>query len=288
MERLGSEAERYLRVVVEGHPIWVRGELQDELRGHLTEAIGRRLAAGADPATAEAEALEAFGPADELRRQLADVHRHRSSATGRLLQAVLLWSASVPVDWLAPLRLVLRRPIGNFGRDYALGRYDAIITRGERELRERGPRFNLHHELGMAYGAIGELDRALEHYQAEVDRLHSYPLPRLLGGSMALATAYSNLAGILERLGRVEDADRAVRAGLDVDGPHGMLHLQRALRLVALGDRDRAIDHLEALLDHKRSHGRERLFLFATQAETFDPIRQDPRFGRLRLRAAAA
>ncbi len=52
MERLGSESERYLRVVVSGLPIWVRAELQSELRDHLADAIQRRVEAGADPAAA--------------------------------------------------------------------------------------------------------------------------------------------------------------------------------------------------------------------------------------------
>ena len=77
MERLGSESERFLRYVVSGLPIWVRGELQAELRDHLKDAIQRRLEAGADLERAEAEVLAAFGPADELQRELLRVHgRH--------------------------------------------------------------------------------------------------------------------------------------------------------------------------------------------------------------------
>ena len=37
-----------------------------------------------------------------------------------------------------------------------LGRYDALIVRGEHELRVRGPRFHLHAELWLAYNAIRE------------------------------------------------------------------------------------------------------------------------------------
>jgi len=43
-----------------------------------------------------------------------------------------------------------------------------LIARGEVELRTCDPRFDLHHELGLAYNAIGEYQRAFEHLQAEV------------------------------------------------------------------------------------------------------------------------
>jgi len=77
MERLGSESERYLRVVVSGLPIWVRGELQAELRDHLHDAVQRRIQVGAEPAEAETAVLAALGPADELQREFLRVHRRR-------------------------------------------------------------------------------------------------------------------------------------------------------------------------------------------------------------------
>lgn len=287
MERLGPEAERYLREVVAGLPIWVRGEVLEELHAHVAEAIRRRVASGADEATAEAATIEAFGPADELRRELVRVHR-RSSSTGLAwLYAILGWLSRLPIDWLAPIRLLTRRPLGNFHRDYALGRYDAIITRGERELRARGPRFDLHHELGLAYNAIGEHDRAFVHLRAEVDWLQQHPLPRLLGRSMALATAYSNLAGVLESLGRLREAEEAVLVGLAADNRHQMLHLQRAKHLVARGQREEALRHLELALDDSRVQPRGQAVLMVTQDVAFDAIRHEPRFTRVLLRAVA-
>jgi tetratricopeptide (TPR) repeat protein len=288
MERLGPEAERNLRAVVEGQPIWVRGELEEELRGHLAEGIQRRVQQGADPATAEREALAAFGPADELRRQLVRVPRPGVSGGGSLLGALLDWWHRLPVDWLAPLKLLRGRPLGNFPRNYDLGRYDAIIARGEHELRTCGPRFNLHHELGMAYNAVGEYERALGHLRAEVEWLRRHPLPRLLGGTFALATANSNLAGVLEKLGRLDEVEAAVAAGLAADPPHGMLHMQRARRRAARGDREGALRDLRALFEDRRIRPRTQFLLFVTQDSTFAPLRDDADFRRLLVRAAAA
>lgn len=287
MERLGSEGERYLRAVVEGQPIWVRGALEEELRGHISDAIQRRVQHGADEETAEREALEAFGPAEELRRDLARVPRP-GRLGGGVLGALVEWWLRLPVDALAPLKLLRGRPVGSFSRDYALGRYDAIIARGEHELRRRGPRFNLHHELGLAYNAIRDHERALEHLRADVAWLQHHPLPRFLGGGMALATSYSNLAGVLETLGRLDEADAAVAAGLAIDSKHGMLHLQRAKRLVVHGDSDGALRDLEALLEDARMRPRSQLVLFATQDPTFAPLREHPGFRRMLLRAVAA
>lgn len=154
--------------------------------------------------------------------------RRPGRLSGGLLGALAEWWLRLPFDVLAPIKLLQGPPVGNFDRDYTLGRYDAIIAGGELELRTRGPRFNLHHELGLAYNAIGEYDRALEYLRAELTSVQVHPLPRLLGRSMALATASSNLAGALERLGRGEDARAAIEAGLAVDARHGMLRLQRA------------------------------------------------------------
>src|SRR5215213_8937747 len=137
MERLGSESERYLRQVVSGLPIWVRGELQAELRDHLTDGIRRRTEAGADPERAEAEALEALGPTDELQRELLHVHRRRPWL-GWLADTV---AALISRLSFGPFRSMVSSY--RFPRDYNLGRYDALIVRGEHELRVRGPRFNL-------------------------------------------------------------------------------------------------------------------------------------------------
>src|SRR5688572_24906567 len=125
MERLGSESERYLRHVVSGLPIWVRKELQAELGDHLVESIQRRVEAGTDPTVAEAEALAALGPVDELQRELLRVHRRRAwrGALADALAAVLSRVA------FGPLRSMLSSY--SFQRDYPLGRYDAIIVRGE-------------------------------------------------------------------------------------------------------------------------------------------------------------
>jgi len=287
MERLGSEAEAYLREAVAGHPIWVRSELDEELRGHLADAIERRVRPGADRESAERDALVALGPASELRQGLARVprpERYRSGLLGALA-AVCLY---IPIDLAAVFKTLTGRPRGSFQHDYQLGRYDAIIARDELELRTRGPRFNLHHELGMAYNAIRDYESARHHLVADVDWLQHHPLPRLLGGQMALATAYCNLAGVMDAMGRPDEADAALAAGLAADARHGMLHLQRARRRAATGNVQGALNDLRALLEDHRMQPRAQLLLLVAQDSAFAEVRDDPQFQRLMLRAAAA
>src|SRR6185369_13959501 len=114
----------------------------------------------------------------------------------------------------------------------SLGRYDAIIVSGEHELRVRSPRFRLHEELGLAYNAIRDYPRALDHFRAGVDWLRAHPLPRIFRPATALATTYSNVAGVLESMGRREECEAATREGLALDGRNPMLHLQRSRQLV--------------------------------------------------------
>lgn len=285
MERLGSDAERYLRDAVQGHPIWIRSELEEELRGHLVDAIDRQMQRGVDRQTAEREALAALGPASDLRDALANVPRRDSKRAG-LFGALAALSMYIPFDVAVVFKIITGRPGGSFQRDYQLGRYDSIIARNELELRRYGPRFNLHHELGMAYNAIGDYESALQHLSSEVDWLKGHPLPRLFGGPRALATAYSNLSGVLDAMGRHDEADQAVAAGLDADPKHGMLHLQRARRRAAQGGIEGALSDIRALLEDQRMQPRAQLLVVVTQDPVFASVRDDPQFQRLILRAA--
>lgn len=282
MERLGSESERYLRFVVSGLPIWVRGELQAELRDHLADGIRRRVDAGADSARAEVEALAALGPADELQRDLLNVHRRRPWL-GWLADAV---ATSISRLSFGPLRPMISSY--RFPRDYALGRYDALIVRGEHELRVRGPRFNLHEELGLAYNAIRDYPRALDHFRAEADWLKANRLPRIFRPSLALATTYSNLAGVLEAMGRREESEAATREGLAIDALHPMLHLQRSRQLAARGDSVGTVNHLETAFNSRAPRGFDKAILMFAQDPGYNGVRDDPRFQRLLLRAAAS
>jgi tetratricopeptide (TPR) repeat protein len=103
-----------------------------------------------------------------------------------------------------------------------------------------------------------------------------------------LATVYSNLAGVLETLGRGEEAEAALRAGLAVDARHAFLNLQWARRLAARGDHAEALRHLERAAADWRPRPRGQPVLVFAQDAHFDAIRHDPRFQRVILRAAAA
>ncbi len=288
MERLGSEAERYLRQAVEGLPIWTRAEVQEEIRAHLNDAIQHRMAAGADATTAEQAAVEASGPAKDARARFQQAHRRGRKpwwqSEGLINLTIRLGTL---VDWFALIKLWNRRPRGNFLKDYQDGRYDAIIERGERELRERGPRFNLHHELGMAYSCIGELEKAVAHLEAELALRQRKPIAKMFGRSLSLASAYGNLAGLLERLGRTNEAESALRAGLAIDNRPLMLHLCLARLLAARNETDEALRHIEAAATDRTTHPKAKTLLLFSADPHFDQIRSDPRFGRVMLRAVA-
>src|SRR3982751_3007483 len=73
MERLGSESERYLRQVVSGLPIWVRGELQAELRDHLTDGIRRPM-----PSVRWSRSSACNSPRTQIGSPLTTWRRYRS------------------------------------------------------------------------------------------------------------------------------------------------------------------------------------------------------------------
>jgi len=176
-----------------------------------------------------------------------------------------------------------------FARDYRLGHYDAIIVRGEHELRVRGPRYHLHAELGLAYNAILEYERALEHLQTDLAWLHAHPLPRFFSPASVLATTYSNLAGVLEALGRREEAQTAVEQGLDLDGRHPMLQLIRSRQLAERGDGSGAVRHLTAAFEMPRMpRGFDKSLLLFAQDLSFSGVRDEPQFQWILPRAAAS
>ena len=195
---------------------------------------------------------------------------------------------TIRLDALAPVKLVLGRPAGNFARDYQLGRFDAIVERGERELERSGPRFNLHHALGMAYSAIGDRDHALEHLTAEVAWQLANPRPFGFTAKMALATAYSNLGGAQESAGQLAEAEQTVRQSLRVDETHMMLNLQMARFDARRGDEASALGHLEVASRDQRVRPPGRTLLLFGQDPVFAAIRGKPRFQRILLRAAAS
>lgn len=200
--------------------------------------------------------------------------------------------------WLPELPHIQLRPkfmiwwhTSKYPHQYAEGRYDEIIPRLERELAARGPNDDIHHELGLAYNAARDYERALRHLQAAVDlrRAHAKPKTSPEERDVVLANAYSNLAGVLESLGRHDEAASAVRAGLVADGRSFMLNFQQARFLVERGDISEALEHLDVSLKDPTTvvgnfdHGETLLLVLST--DTYDPARKDPRFSALALRA---
>ena len=307
MARLTPETERLLRKAVAGLPFLKRSEAKDELRAHLEDAIQQRLAQGSERELAEREAVAALGSADVLNRELLRAHFGRSWLLQLLNYKLIRWIVQVPSGPLGFLARVERTPRGP---------NEEAIERLERELATRGPGWEVYVRLGSLYSAsahhelalavkqalTGDRERyqahkeaaenkrecALAHQQAAVEWLKAHPVSwRFVGGQQrALAVAYSQLAGILESLGRDDEAEAAVRAGLAVDDEFCGLNFQKAHYCLKRGDLDGTFYHLDASLDDNLTngdHGKGLLFMLHTNA--FEPLRKDKRFGHLLRRA---
>ena len=168
------------------------------------------------------------------------------------------------------------------------GRHDEAIERAQREFASHGPSLLAHERLAAAYSASGDHERVLTHRQAAVDWLTTHPASwRFIEGQdTALGAAYCNLASALNCLGRKDEAEAAVRAGLAVDDGNFMLNLLQAEYCLKRDDYDGAFHHLEASLDEDRMvMDVGKFLLMFLHGDDFDPLRQDARFGRIVQRA---
>ena len=307
MARLTPETERFLRKAAAGLPYLKRSEAKGELRAHLHDAIVHRVARGCDRTQAEKQAVAALGDAAALNRGLLRAHFGRWWLPFFLRHKLTRWLVRAPSGPLGFLARVERTP-----RDLN----EEAIARLERELAGGEPNFWKHEKLAALYdisanhelkraveltkagdrdgfrarvqAADAKRERALALREAQVAWLEERPsIRRMVGGQRrALAVAYSSLAGTLESLGRDDEAETAVRAGLAVDDEFCGLNFQQAQYCLKRGDLDGAFLHLDAALDDDLTggdHGKSLLFVLNT--ETFAPLRQDRRFGRILQRA---
>ncbi len=273
-----------------GLPFLKRSEAIDELRTHIKDGIEHRVAQGSAPTVAEQEAVDAIGDAAALNRGLLRAHFGRKWLLHYLYSKLSWW---LPELWHIQLRpkFMIWKHTSKYSHQYAEGRYDEIIPRLERELAARGPNDDIHHELGLAYNASGDYERALTHLQAAVDlcKVHAKPKSSPEDRDFGLSIAYSSLAGVLDRLGRRDEAMSAVRSGLVADGRSSMLNLQQARFLVERGYISEALDHLEVSLNDPTTvvgkFDRGETVLLVLSTDTYDPARKDPRFSTLVQRA---
>ena len=273
-----------------GLPFRKRSEAINELRAHLEDAIEQRVAQGSARTSAEQEAVDAFGDAAALNRGLLRAHFGKLWVLRYLYSKFSWWLPELGHIQFRP-KFVIWKHTSKYHHLYVEGRYDEIIPRLERELAAGGPNGDIYHELGLAYNASGDYERALTHLQAAVDwhKAHAKPITSPDERDFGLSVAYSNLAGVLERLERHDEAESAVRAGLVADGRSSMLNLQQAKFLVKRGDVSEALDHLEISLNDPTTvvgkFDRGEALLLVLSTETYDPARRDPRFSALVQRA---
>ena len=256
---------------------------REEIRA--LEGLRHELAQHIERLHAEREAVVALGDAAALKRELLRAHfggkwplQFLRERLVRLLVQLLR----------GPLSFMVRVERDQIQCLIRQGRYDEAIERAEREFASRGPSLLTHERLAGAYSAGADHERALTHRQAAVDWLTMHPVSwRFIEGQqVALGAAYCNLASALSCLGREDEAEAAVRAGLTVDDENFMLNLLQAEYCLKRGDYDDTFHHLEASLDEDcmvMDVGKYLLMLL--HGNDFDPLRQDERFNRIVQRA---
>lgn len=249
----------------------------EEVRQGLAQRIARL--------QAERDAVAALGGANALNRELLRAHfggRWPLHFLRERFVRLLLQLARGPLSFMTRVeRDEIRSLIEQ-------GRHNEAIECAEREFASRGPGFLTHERLAAAYSASGDHERVLTHRQAAVDWLKAHPVSwRFIEGQhVALGIAYCNLAGALKRLGREDEAEAAVRAGLAVDDGNFMLNLLQAENCLKHGDYDSAFHHLEESLDEDRTvMDVGKFLLMLLHGNDFDPLRQDERFSRIVQRA---
>lgn len=274
-----------------GLPSRKRKEARDELRAHLEDAIAHRVAQGGEREMAEQESVAALGDVETLNRELIRAHWGRKWPFQVLLRKAGGYLPQLPRVRLRRSGLSFWTYTSKYRRQSAEGRYDEIIERLEGELESQGPNHGIHHELGLAYNAIGEYESALSHLRAKVELLKksSEPQRSRSGQDVWLAGAYCNLAGVLKTLGREEEAEDAVRAGLAADGKNFLLNYQQAEFCLRRADLDGTFHHLAACLkddpDDVGNLDQGKTLLHILSTDRFDPARKDPRFSALVQRA---
>lgn len=290
MARLTPETERFLRKAVAGLPFRKRSEAKDELRAHLEDAVAQRIAQDSERAQTEKQAVAALGSAKVLNRELLRAHFGKKWLLHYLIHKLSWWLPELPHIQLRP-RFAIWKYASKSRRLRDQGREDEVIARFERELALRGPSADIHEDIGSAYNAIGEHERALTHLQAAVELLKSDPTPRTYRGGqdVGLAGAYCRTAGVLKTLGREGEAEAAVRAGLAVNDRNFLLNYWQAEFYLSRGNLEGTFNHLEACLKDDQSvvgnfdKGIALLGILSTNE--FDPARRDPRFSALVQRA---
>ena len=291
MARLTPATERFLRKAVAGLPSRKRKEARGELRAHLEDAIELRIARGAEQAAAEQDSVAALGDVETLNRELLRAHLGKKWLVQVILRRIGGYLPQLPRVSLRRSGLKIWKYTSKYRRQSSEGRYDEIIARLEGELESRGPSLDLHQELGSAYNAIGEYERALSHLQAEVKLLKEDSEPRKSrsGQDVWLAGAFCNLAGVLKTLGREDEAEEAVRAGLAADNKNLLLNYQQAEFCLRRDDLDGTLHHLAACLkddpDNVGKLDQGKILLHILCTDRFDNARRDPRFSALVQRA---
>jgi len=291
MARLTPETKRFLRKAVAGLPSRKRKEARVELRAHLEDAIAHRVAQGGARDLAEQESVAALGDVETLNRELLRAHFGKKWLFQVILHKIGGYLPQLPRVSLSRSGLRYWTYTSKYRRQSAEGRHDEVIERLEGELKSRGPSLDIHQELGLAYNAIGAYERALSHLQAEVEILKADSEPRLsrTGQDVWLAGAYCNLAGVLKSLGKEEEAEEAVRAGLAANDKNFLLHYQQADFCLKRDDVDGTLHHLAACLrddpDNVGNLDQGKTLLHILNTDRFDKARRDPRFSALVQRA---
>lgn len=163
---------------------------------------------------------------------------------------------------LDPVSAIIRASRGWV--QYQRRQFDAAIQESRKTLEIDANFVRAHNYIGMSYMKLGRPDAALPDF-TEANRLS--------GGA---PITQAQLAGAYARVGRTDDT-HAILANLMKPGKYSYVSpADVAETYIWLGDHDRAIDWFQKAYD-------ERSFsmVYLGVHPAYDPLRQDPRFGKL-------
>ncbi len=143
---------------------------------------------------------------------------------------------------------------------YQRGEHEVAIERLLRALELQPAATSMHHLLGLAYRATGDLERARQHLAANRHGAVRFPDP-LIDGLAALvrsAQFYLKAANRAAGRGRYHDARRMLLEAARIDPDDPLVRYNLGLVLVRLGDESAAAEQFERALaanpDYRNAH----------------------------------
>ena len=195
---------------------------------------------------------------------------------GRLDEAERRFEAALELD---PESAAALAGLGRIA--YERGRHGRAVELFERALELQPEATSLHHRLGLAYRALGDLERARVHLELNRHDPVSFPDPLVAGLAPLLRGASVQIHRGTAAM-KAGDLDRALaeyRAAAELDPQDPKAHYNLGVVMLRKGERERAIRHLERAVELDPGYRNARVNLAAAHAESGDWARAAEQYG---------